>query len=342
MLLGAPEDIPADESAAEFQERFVNVGPAVEANTKTTEVVEPGVSPFNYPPEFSQTAAMLGTAPRDHRLDASLAQALTMGIGIVATIGIDDLGLLKRSAVHAADRRNCVDQRQQLGDIIAIRTCQNGADRNAIGVYEDVVLGTWSRAIRWVRTRFSPAPTARIDEESTAACERSSWPASRNLASSSSCIRPHTPAFCQSRRRLQQVAPEPKPNRVGRWFHRRPVFSTNRMPLSAARSDTRGRPGCFLGRGLGGGSSGSISVHSSSSITGACIPLVPLSRDQRLTASRRSKQSPQGVFELASNCPHHATPLRIAMHARRLALFPYNAREHPLGGISLARHRMPR
>ena len=38
-------------------------------------------------------------------------------------------------------------------------------------------------------------PTARTDEELTAAREKSSWSASRNLASSSSCGRPHTPAL---------------------------------------------------------------------------------------------------------------------------------------------------
>ena len=74
MLLEALEDIPADESAAEFQERFVNVGPAVEANTKTTEVVEPGVSPFtthrNFPrplPCSVRRLAITGLMPRSRR-----------------------------------------------------------------------------------------------------------------------------------------------------------------------------------------------------------------------------------------------------------------------------------
>ncbi|KAI3600630.1 hypothetical protein D8I24_4388 [Cupriavidus necator H850] len=37
--LSAPEDVPADERAAEFEERFVNVGSTFEANAKTTKVV---------------------------------------------------------------------------------------------------------------------------------------------------------------------------------------------------------------------------------------------------------------------------------------------------------------
>lgn len=299
-LLRTSEDVPADEGAAEFQERFVNVSSTIEANTKTAEVVEPRVSPFNHPAEFAQTVAMFSATLRNHRLDAALAQSLTMRVGIVATIRIDDLGLLKGPTAYAANRRNGIDERQQLGDVVSVRAGQDRADGNAFCVDEDVVLGTGSRAIRGIRTRFSPAPTARIDEESTAACERSISPASRSLSSSSSCSRSHTPAFCQSCSRRQQVAPEPKPNTVGRWLHRRPVFNTNKMPLSAARSDMRGRPGCFLHRGLVGGNNGSISIHSSSSITGASIPWAPLLRQPRLTACRESKQPPHGVFELAS------------------------------------------
>jgi hypothetical protein len=254
------------------------------------------VSPFNDPTEFAQATAMFSAAPCDHRFDAAFAQSLTMRIGIVTTIGIDDLGFLKWSTARAADRGNRVDERQQLGDVVAVGAGQNGADGNAVGVYEDVVLGTGSRAIRGVRASFSPAPTARTDEESTAAYERSICPDSRNLSSSSSCSRSHTRALRQSFSRRQQVAPEPKPNTVGRWFHRRPVFNTNRMPFNAARSDTRGRPGCSLRRGLGGGSNGSISVHNSSSMIGASIPWVPLFRHPRLTACRESKQPPQGFL----------------------------------------------
>lgn len=58
----------------------------------------------------------------------------------------------------------------------------------------------------------SPAPTARTDDESTAAREKSSWPASRSFASSNSCSRTHTPALCQSRKHCQKVGPEPNPN----------------------------------------------------------------------------------------------------------------------------------
>jgi len=250
----------------------VNVRAAFEASAKTTETMQPRMSSFDDPTEFSETAAVFGPTPGDDRSDAALAKSAAMGVGIVTTVGVDNLGLTKRSAARATNRRDSVDQRQQLGDIVAVCAGDDRADWNAVRVYEDVVLGAWSCAIGGVWPSFWPAPTARTDEESTAAYEKSSCRDSRSLSSSSPCSLSHTPACCQSCNRRQQVAPEPKPNRVGRWFHRIPVFSTSTMPLSAARSETRRRPGYRLRRGLDGGSSGSISAHSSSSMIGAGIP----------------------------------------------------------------------
>ncbi len=250
----------------------MNVGSTLEANAKTTESMEPRMSPFDEPTEFSEAAAVFGAALGDDRSNAAFAKSAAMRVGVVATVSVDDLGLAKRSAASAANRWDSVDQRYQLRDIVAVRAAQDCADRNAVRVYKDVVFGPWSRTIGGVWPSFWPAPTARTDDESTAAYEKSSWPDSRSLSSSSPCSLSHTPARCQSRNRRQQVAPEPKPNRVGRWFHRIPVLSTSSMPLSAARSESGRRPGYRLRRGLGRGSSGSISAHSSSSMIGADIP----------------------------------------------------------------------
>lgn len=147
----------------------MNVRAAFKADAKTTETMEPRVSPFNDPTAFAEATTVFGAAPCDYRSNAALAKSATMGIGIVATVGVDDLGLAKRPATCAANLRDGVDQRQQLRDIVAIRTRQDCADRNAVCVYEDVVFGPRSRAIRGVRPSLWPAPTARTDDESTTA-----------------------------------------------------------------------------------------------------------------------------------------------------------------------------
>ena len=56
--------------------------------------------------------------------------------------------------------------------------------------------------------------------------------------------------------------PEPHPISAGRYSQGSPVLSTNRMPVSAARCETGGRPP--LGWGGKGGSNGAMWDHNSS------------------------------------------------------------------------------
>ncbi len=69
---------------------------------------------------------MPSTSSRDDGLDASLTQDLTVGIGIVASIREDSFGFLNGTTARSADRRYRINQWQQLRNIIAVRTAQDG------------------------------------------------------------------------------------------------------------------------------------------------------------------------------------------------------------------------
>lgn len=73
--------------------------------------MEPRMSPFHDPTEFAEAAAVFRATPGDNRLDAALAKPAAMRVRIVTTVGVDDLGLAKRSAASATNRRDGVDQR---------------------------------------------------------------------------------------------------------------------------------------------------------------------------------------------------------------------------------------
>jgi hypothetical protein len=92
---------------------------------------------FDDPAEFAWTTAVLFPALGNHRLDAGLAKSFAMPLGVVPTVCVDDPGFLKRPATYTANRWSGVSQRQQLSDVVAIRACQDPANRNAIGVYEE-------------------------------------------------------------------------------------------------------------------------------------------------------------------------------------------------------------
>jgi hypothetical protein len=185
----------------------VNVGATLNANAKTTKVVEPCVSTLDHPAKFAEATAVLGPALCDQRVDAAFAKFAAMWFGGVAAIGVNVFGFLKRPATYTANRRNGIDERQQLGDVVAVRAGEDGTDGDAIRIDEDVMFGTGSRAIRGVRTSFSPAPTARADDELTATRERSSLPTSRDFASKWSLRgnRPNRAKFsgCRVKSRLQ-------------------------------------------------------------------------------------------------------------------------------------------
>ena len=102
--------------------------------------------------------------------------------------------------------------------------------------------------------------------------------ASPKRFSSVVCSRCQTPACCQSRKRRQQVIPDPQPISWGRYSHGIPVLSTNRMPVSAARSGMRGRPGFSLSQ-RGGGSSGATTAQSSLLTSGLAIRHRPQAAD---------------------------------------------------------------
>lgn len=130
-----------------------------------------------------------------------------------------------------------------------------------------MVLGAGTTAIGWVRSRFFPALSVRIDELSATVRERSMRSAWRSFDSSTWCNRSHTLPRCKAFRRRQQVLPEPQPISRGSIFQGMPERSTKTMPVSTARSDTPGkRLGLFLRRRLGLGNNGSTTFRNLSSI----------------------------------------------------------------------------
>lgn len=142
---------------------------------------------FDDPADFSKATTVRVTAPRDAGGDVALVKDASVFIVVVTTVGVDAARTAQRPSTHAADRHDGLDQRNQLGDVVAIGAAQDCRDRRSVGVGCDVVLGTGSRSIGGVRASFSPAPTARIDDESTTTREKSIFSAARSFASSTAC-----------------------------------------------------------------------------------------------------------------------------------------------------------
>lgn len=182
----------------------MNVSTALAMNTEAAKVMQPGMRAFDDLAIFAKPAAMFGPASSDHQLAAA---RLVMSLRVVSAIGVDSASFLQCAALQSANWWNRVDQRQQLRDVVNVRSSQDRGKWDAVGIGDDARLGSGSRAIDRVWSSFWPAPTVRIDEESTAAREKSIWLSARSFASSSSCRRSHAPAACQSRNGRRHVTP---------------------------------------------------------------------------------------------------------------------------------------
>lgn len=264
----------------------MDIGTTLKAGAKTAESVQPCIGALDDPTYFAKTAAVGFAASGNRCGNPGSVQRLAIFVVVVSPIRIDSGRLAQRSTTHAANRWNGVHQRKQLRDVVAVRARQDDRERRAVGVGSDVMFGTGSRTIGGVRSSFSPAPTARTEVESMTTREKSIRSAARNFASSISWSRSQTPACCQSRKRRQQLMPDPQPISAGSSFQRMPLLSTNNIPVNAARSATGLRPGYRKRLGFAGGKSGSINAHNSSSMIGLAISSFRLSQRSRLTALR--------------------------------------------------------
>lgn len=127
---------------------------------------------------------------------------------VIAAVREQRVGLAARSSDAAMDGRDRIEQRQELGDVVAIAAGQQDGERSAVSVGDDVVLRAGPPAIDRRRARLAPPFSALTCEESTT----SSREAAFSSASRTSCKRCQTPASFQSRDLRQHVMPEPKPS----------------------------------------------------------------------------------------------------------------------------------
>src|SRR5713226_6493943 len=152
------EEAPADEGAADFEERLVNAGQPFVSNSQSTKPMQPSDGALYHPAGLAQTAAVFGPAPCDLGLDTEGQERRTMRVGIISTVSLHQLGLSLRGTPLASDGRDGPNQGQQLGHVVAIGLGQNDRERNALRVGKEVMLRAGTTAIGWVRSGFFPAP----------------------------------------------------------------------------------------------------------------------------------------------------------------------------------------
>ena len=250
---------------------MVDVASAFVACDEPAEAVDPGEGAFDDPPVAAQLLAGLDAASCDAESDPATAARLSAPPMVVSLVGVELVRSASRPAGLATDRRDAVEQFLKRHTIVGVGTGQDEGERKAVPVGDQVALRAEPASVGRVRPCLVTPLLAATDALSMQARPQSIRSAARSRRSNSRCSASQTPNSCQSRRRRQHVMPDPHPISSGSISHWMPVRSTNRIPVKAARSDTRGLPP--RGRGGAGGNSGSMIDHRTSETRGDAMPL---------------------------------------------------------------------
>jgi len=250
----------------------VNAGTTLVTHIEPAKSMQPGQRPLDDPSGATEAAAVRPRTAREHGRDAALTQLVSVPLGVIPAVALHEDRFPAGRTRPTADRRHRIHEVEQFADVVAVGGRQPRDERNPLRVGKNVMFRPGLAAIGRVRSSFFPPRSARSEALSTMARARSSSPRRRSSVSKAACSRFQTPARCQRTSRRQQVLPQPQPISFGNMFQGMPLRSTNKMPVSTARSGIGVRPACCRSRRLRFGSSGAIRVHKSSSTRAWLMP----------------------------------------------------------------------
>ncbi len=107
----------------------MHVRAAFVADEQALEVVQPGEGALDDPAVTPQTGAVLGLPASDHRLDASLAEQPAVLVVVVAAVADHAVGSTARPTKKAAHRGHCIEEGDQLSDVVAMRAGEREGER---------------------------------------------------------------------------------------------------------------------------------------------------------------------------------------------------------------------
>ncbi len=151
----------------------MDVGAAFVAEPESSVLVEPGERALHNPALSAEPGAVHASLLRDHRFDLVCAQPRLGCLRLVAAVAEQRGGSPFRAAALAAHRRDRLDEREQLGDVVAVRGRGEAGERDPACVADQVMLGTAFAPVDGAGTGFGAPKTAGICAVSTTARDQS-------------------------------------------------------------------------------------------------------------------------------------------------------------------------
>ena len=116
--------------------------------------MEPGEGALHDPANATESGAVLYVAAGDLGLDPADAELAPVLVVVVAAVGRDPVGSAAGSTDLAAYRWDAFDERDELGDVVAVAAGDGPGERDPSCVYEKVMLGAVSGSINRARARL--------------------------------------------------------------------------------------------------------------------------------------------------------------------------------------------
>ena len=208
--------LKTDHGASYQNERQMDVGASLVSDSKASVFVQPGMSSFHDPTMSAELLATFDTSPCYSRSYTAFAKGLSAFSVVVAFVSMQLLRAKPWSApLAAANSRDRVNAGFEHRAIVNVGSRQHNRKRRSEPIYHKVALRALFAAIRWRWPSRLTAPFfasgAGTLAESALARDQSILSACESLSKLRACSSVQTPAACQSRRRRQQVMPEPHP-----------------------------------------------------------------------------------------------------------------------------------
>jgi hypothetical protein len=203
----------------------VDVRPPLVAHAQPSAARKPGQRPFHHSAVPAQPFARIEAAPGYARLYATLPKDASAAREVVALVGMDFVRPPSGPSARGLDRLDTLYELLEDHRVVDVGPGQDHRERQAVAVDQEVALGAGATSVYGVGTGLlAPFFAGKLAESNDARDQsmRPSLPSLSRRTRRSAC---HTPAFCQSRSRRQQVTPL-QPNSLGSMRQGTPHLKT--------------------------------------------------------------------------------------------------------------------
>lgn len=151
----------------------MNVGATLEPHPKPAILMQPRDRSLHHPSKNAQPAAVPCVSPGDQRRDSETSQLVTVWFRVIPAVGDQDIRPATRTSGFSSDGRDGFDQRDELRDIVRVRSGENHREWNPVTVGDHVMFASVFPSVSGVRADFRPPKTALTEPESTTARDHS-------------------------------------------------------------------------------------------------------------------------------------------------------------------------